>query len=79
MRLIIPQRVIEELDTLKYDRRHQDRAERARRILSSAGSACRDRQSAQASLVTTTSPATGAGSAIQTRYGFDDVLLWTDD
>jgi rRNA-processing protein FCF1 len=33
VRLIIPLRVVEELDVLKYDRRRQDRAERARRIL----------------------------------------------
>jgi predicted ribonuclease YlaK len=33
VRLIVPLRVIEELDILKYDRRRQDRAERARRIL----------------------------------------------
>lgn len=33
MRLIIPLRVVEELDVLKYDRRRQDRAERARSIL----------------------------------------------
>jgi predicted ribonuclease YlaK len=31
--LIIPLRVVEEFDVLKYDRRRQDRAERARRIL----------------------------------------------
>lgn len=33
VRLIVPLRVIEELDILKYDRRRQERAERARRIL----------------------------------------------
>jgi rRNA-processing protein FCF1 len=33
VRLIVPLRVIEELDILKYDRRRQDRAERARSIL----------------------------------------------
>lgn len=33
MRLIVPLRVIEELDILKYDQRRQDRAERARRVL----------------------------------------------
>ena len=33
VRLIVPLRVVEELDVLKYDRRRQDRAERARRIL----------------------------------------------
>lgn len=33
VRLIIPLRVVEELDLMKYDRRRQDRAERARNIL----------------------------------------------
>jgi predicted ribonuclease YlaK len=33
VRLVVPLRVVEELDVLKYDRRRQDRAERARRIL----------------------------------------------
>ena len=33
VRLVIPLRVVEELDVMKYDRRQQDRADRARRIL----------------------------------------------
>jgi hypothetical protein len=33
VRLIVPLRVVEELDVFKYDRRRQDRAERARGIL----------------------------------------------
>jgi rRNA-processing protein FCF1 len=33
VRLVIPLRVVEELDVLKYDRRRQDRAERARSVL----------------------------------------------
>jgi hypothetical protein len=33
VRLIVPLRVVEELDVMKYDRRRQDRAERARSIL----------------------------------------------
>jgi rRNA-processing protein FCF1 len=33
VRLVVPLRVVEELDLLKYDRRRQDRAERARNVI----------------------------------------------
>jgi hypothetical protein len=42
VRLVIPLRVIEELDILKYERRRTERADRARRILPQLGAALRD-------------------------------------
>jgi hypothetical protein len=42
VRLVIPLRVIEELDVLKYDRRRTERADRARRILPQLGAALGD-------------------------------------